>query len=201
MIERVGLVRAGDRYGPEYVTALTRQLAEVSSAQVMTLSDQADTPGLAPRLFCGFPGWWAKLELFAPWNQSFRPFLYIDLDSFVFATVDHLESSEFRMVRDFYCIHPANSCVMWLPRDTDQIWDEFSADPAVHMAEHKRRGDQGYLAKHCRALWERDAGITSYKLEGKQGPRGCIMQFHGRPKPTEIKEGWVAEHWTNYSSS
>jgi hypothetical protein len=52
MIERVCLVRTAKKYDPEYVTALTRQIAEVSNAQVITLSDQADTPGLAPALFC-----------------------------------------------------------------------------------------------------------------------------------------------------
>lgn len=192
MIERVALVRSGEKYGAEYVRALTRQLAQVSSAQVITLTDQPDTPGLAPQLYCGFPGWWAKLELFAPWNRRHRPCLYIDLDSFVLGAIDHLESDEFRMVRDFYGNHPANSCVMWLPRETDQIWDDFTADPRAHMAEHRRRGDQGYLAKHCRALWEADAGITSYKLEGKREPRGSIMQFHGKPKPAEIDKGWVA---------
>jgi len=200
MIERVCLVRRGEKYGPEYVTALTRQLAEVSSVQVMTLTDQADTPGLAPQLYCGLPGWWAKLELFAPWNAHLRPFLFVDLDSFVLAPIDHLEADEFRMVRDFYGQHPANSCVMWVPADVTPVWEDFTADPRAHMAEHRAQGDQGYLAKHCRALWEADAGITSYKLEGSQGPKGCIMQFHGRPKPTDIKQGWVAEHWTTFSS-
>lgn len=200
MIKRIVLVRSGDKYGPEYVSALTRQLNENSGARVITLTDQPDTPGKTQPLWCRFPGWWSKLELFAPWNAWVRPCLYIDLDSYVFGSLDHLKADDFRMVTDFYGTSPANSCVMWIPMEFGWAWQDFAHDPAAIMAKYKCQGDQGYLAMYCRSLWSSDDGIVSYKIDGLERKKGCIMQFHGRPKPHDIETGWAAEHWKRYST-
>ena len=191
---RVVLVRAGEKYGPEFVTALLKQIGE--QAEVVTLTDRDDTPGKTERLREGLEGWWAKLELFSPRTSHLRPFLYLDLDSFVFGDLARLVRGEFTMVRDFSGWVPANSCAMWLPKDTQTIWDNFNAGRERHIKEAGGRGDQWFLGKHCKSFYE-DGLVTSYKKELE--PRGVAMQFHGYPKMPDVKTGWVAERWKKYA--
>lgn len=194
------LVCAGDKYDWRYVTALKRQIFALREGhRIVTLTDRMNhVPGKKEALRMGWPGWWAKLELFAPWNRKYRPALYIDLDSFVFASIaKYANGDTFTMVRDFSGHHriAANSSVMWLPKDTSDIWDAFSADPQRGMARCKGHGDQKFLAPFAKHLWGTpDDGIVSYKQHGRDGPCGHIMQFHGTPKMPDAK-GWAQEHW------
>jgi hypothetical protein len=188
---RVVLVRQGRAYGPEYVEALIQQLP---GYDVLTLTDQSDTPGETSPLTHGLKGWWAKLELFAPENEKYRPYLYIDLDSFVFGTVDrYMGGDDFVMVKDFNNVVPANSSVMWIPKDVEHIWYKFSQNPEQVMADCGGHGDQKYLGRFADRVWDKE-GIVSYKNDGVDAPSGTIMQFHGRPKMKDAK-GWARERW------
>ncbi len=188
----VVLVRQGPLYEPEYVMALTMKLL----FPVTTLTDMLDTPGAVAPLNHNLSGWWAKLELFAPENKDLRPFLYIDLDSYVLGPIGHLFGGDrFTMVEDFYCPERANSSVMWVPEDVDHIWDDFAANKAGHMAEAGKGGDQAYLERHAQAKWNSEvSGIKSYKRHARDAPDGCIVQFHGKPRPHEAT-GWAADVW------
>ena len=156
------LVRQGDKYGSEYVKALRKQLFDFN---VATLTDQWDTPGDTQPLRSDLKGWWAKLELFAPWNRALRPALYIDLDSFVFKSpAQYNMGGEFAMVEDFVGPSPANSSVMWIPQETAKIWDAFDADPEKNMKSCGGYGDQKFLAPFATHLWKTpDDGITSFR--------------------------------------
>jgi hypothetical protein len=198
MTLRIVLVRQGEVYGPEYGHVLQSQIAEhMPTASVLTLTDQSDTPGQTRPLAHDLLGWWAKLELFAPNNRELRPFLYIDLDSFVLGDCSWLfGGSYFRMVEDFNDWVPANSCVMWIPESVDHIWSAFDSDRVAAIKRAGGAGDQKFLGQFCSHLWPPVlSGITSYKQHGKDGPHMALMQFHGRPKPHEIKTGWVADEW------
>lgn len=192
------LVRSGAKYGPEYVTALTAQIKEHSDEGVITLTDQPDTPGETRELKMGWPGWWAKLELFAPWNVDLRPFLFIDLDSFVLGDFKHLKNTRFTMVKDFQGWVKANSSVMWVC-EPDNIWAAFMTDPEAHMKDCGGKGDQEFIGRFCDDLWAPlTSGVTSYKNHGIEGPLGCIMQFHGNPKPCNA-DGWAKARWDKYA--
>ena len=194
---RVLAVRAGAKYSREYVLALRKQV----HAGLVTLTDMPETPGVTVPLRMMWPGWWAKLELFAPWNEHLRPALYIDLDSFVFGPVDHFDVGDtFTMVEDFLGPSDANSSVMWLPRDTSEIWEAFTADPKLNMKKCGGYGDQKFLAPFAKHLWKTpDDGITSFRVHGCNGPYGTIMQFHGKPKMPDA-EGWAKEYWAKLNS-
>ena len=195
---KIVLVRQGEVYGPEYVSILQMQGRKTTpETEFVTLTDQADTPGPTRRLRHNLKGWWAKLELFAPENYDLRPFLYIDLDSFIFGDLRQYEESQFTMVKDFTDWVPANSSVMWIPKDTDHIWKNFTKD---EMAKAGGRGDQYYLGQFAQKLWTTDDGIVSYRMHGCGGPCGNIMQFHGRPKQPDAK-GWAQDLWNSLQSS
>jgi len=186
---RIILVRQGGKYGPEYVTNLKRQIYAHESlvGSVITLDDT--------ELCTNLKGWWAKLELFAPWNARYRPALYLDLDTIVHGRLFRYKSRCFTMVEDFMDRCPANSSVMWLPKDTSHIWDAFQEDPEGIMDRCRRGGDQLFLSDFCEKKWKTpDDGIVSFKQHCSDGPAGNIIQFHGKPKPHEL-DGWVAKLW------
>ena len=194
---RIVLVRKGTLYGPEYVSALLTQIKRHNpDAEIITLTDQDDTPGQIRLLDYQYKGWWSKLELFSLNNTPLRPFLYIDLDSFVFQNLDYYGTHDgFTMVHDFFGCVEANSSVMWIPKDTTRIWHEFRKHATRIMDENRTKGDQGYLSKYVEKLWESpQEGIVSYKKHGKDGPLGAIMQFHGKPKPHQAT-GWAGDYW------
>jgi len=197
---QIVLVRSGDVYGPEYVTALTRQIYEVSDCDVITLTDRECEGECLPLLY-DLPGWWSKIEIFAPENKDLRPCLFIDLDSFVFSSPKKfMGGEEFVMVEDFFGVADGNSSVMWIPERTDYIWDKFIQDPDMEMGRAGMRGDQFYLADLCHKLWKTpESGIVSYKKHGIESPTGIIMQFHGQPKMKDAS-GWSRERWNKYAN-
>lgn len=133
------------------------------------------------------------MELFAPENRDLRPFLYIDLDSYVIGDPHKLMGGDrFRMVPDFLGVARANSCAMWVPKNCYKIWSTFAENPRMHMDEAGKRGDQYFLGKFVEDYFTDE--ITSYKKDCKDGPKGTIVQFHGKPKPHE-STGWARRVW------
>lgn len=196
---QIVLVRSGDVYGPEYVSALIRQIHEVSDCDVVTLTDRECVGECLPLLY-DLPGWWSKLELFAPENEDIRPCLFIDLDSFVFSSPQKfIGGEEFVMVDDFFGVAQGNSSVMWVPENVNRIWDKFIEDPDSEMSRAGKRGDQFFLADLVGKLWKTpESGITSYKKNGIEGPEGIIMQFHGQPKMKDAND-WARDRWRHYT--
>jgi len=179
------LVRQGTKFGPEYVAKLANQVRD----RVVTLTDQPDTPGETRALKHGWPGWWAKLELFSPEHDGLKPFTFLDLDTFVFGEIPDYED-RFLMIRDFNFPNKRASGVMRVSRET-RVWEHFLSRPRQHMDVHA--GDQDYLGPFADGFLPMD-GIRSYKKHCRDGPKGTIMCFHGRPKPHECT-GWAKEYW------
>lgn len=202
---RIIFVRKGNKYGPEYVQNLTNMiLAHRGVAgpfdSILTLTDMEDTPGATLPLRYNLPGYWSKMELFSPEMKHLRPFMYIDLDSFVFDNINKLiplDRDRFYMAGGFRNDKVKESSVMWVPNTPEMldVWYDFMEKPDLIMTKHKKGGDQDYLAPYCKDIWSTpESGIVSYKAHGRQEPTGTIMQFHGRPKPHEC-DGWVSKIW------
>lgn len=181
---------------------LTEMLEEHAKGyDVITLTDESETPGLILPLARGLPGWWSKIELFAPWNRFLRPFLYLDLDTYVLDDIsDILEwrPDKLVMLSDFYVPKSLQSAVMVVPNYDDGIWDAFRPE---HMEIHKNGGDQDFIASvvpDALRLQEHFGGITSYKVHGAD--TGRIVCFHGQPKPhtASDKHPWIKSVWNRY---
>lgn len=176
--------RWGDKYGPEYVTALKNQVPGL-----VCLGD--DRP-----LLSNYEYWWCILEPFAPWNADLRPALWIDLDTYIFDArpFDNLDPFHFWMIRDFNRPDEGECGLMLVPDSpiSDLIWTSRPEKPIP------RSPAGAYLRQFPhRYIQDRIDGIYSYK-------KHCIDQlpadavaccFHGRPKPPETK-GWSHNHWS-----
>lgn len=179
-------VRQGEKYGPEYVTALKNQVPGL-----VCLGD--DRP-----LRENWQGWFSKIEVFAPWNADLRPCLFFDLDTFVLGDLspfDELDHSQFWLIDDFNIPENGESGLMVVPRDVDVIWS----------ARDRLRGeksDGAYLRKFPHRRLNREiSGIRSYKRHCRDSPGDArIVCFHGRPKPPDT-EGWAKDLWTYQSSA
>ena len=168
--------------------------------------------------------WWYKMQLFNPAHHS-GPLLYFDLDTVIVNNLDwiwQLPTKYFWALRDFkYLWRPnhtgLNSSVMWW--DTQNyihVWNSF-VDTDLKEVMSKHRGDQDYISvaipENQRRFFELDT-IQSwrwqcldggYNFQKKQhitpgtGTRvlsnTSVLVFHGHPKPNEINDPIVLEHW------
>lgn len=204
-MRRVVIVRQGTKYGPEWETLIGRMVSEHAEGarSLICISDQPGPCNVRIPIRRNWPGWWSKLEVFAPWNRFFRPCLFLDLDTYLFDDIQDLlaESDKFMMLRDFNQPDCGQSSVMLVPKDTDHIWEEFERDPEGHISTFRVTGDQGFLNQFNEGfLQDHFDGIKSYKKHCRVAPLGRIVCFHGKPKPPEI-EGWALDVWNEYTES
>lgn len=196
------LVRQGTKYPPRYVKMLREMLKEHAyGARVWTLTDQADTPGDFVQLKHGLPGWWAKIEMFAPENRWLRPFLFLDLDTYVLGDIGDIiawKPERLAVLSDFYTPEHQQSAMMVVPDYHDGIWGKFHRGV---MDRHRDGGDQEFIeacVPNALRLQEVFDGLTSYKVHCKEGPVGRVVAFHGQPKPDSCEAPWVRDIWSRH---
>jgi len=203
-MSNIVLVRQGNAFPCRYVTMLIEMLEEHAKGHdVITLSDEPETPGLVVPLTQSLQGWWAKIELFAPWNRFLRPFLYLDLDTYVLGDISDIldwRPDRLAMLSDFYVPKALASGVMVVPEGEDWIWHRFNQHKTHYLG--MAGGDQDCLADCCPSayrLQDHFGGITSYKVHGADS--GRIVCFHGQPKPhtASDKHPWVKGVWQRYA--
>lgn len=168
--------------------------------------------------------WWYKIQLFNTVHHQ-GPMLYLDLDTVVVNNLDwifKLDPSVFWTIRDFKRLwkpnsYAMNSSVMWW--DTRQfgwVWDRFNEQNITKIMQ-KYRGDQDFLLDTIdtrrKRFFEEDR-ILSWRWQaldggfnfnkriyncpgtGTQiGPRNSLLVFHGNPKPHDVNDGVILEHW------
>lgn len=111
----------------------------------------------------GFPGWWAKIELFKP-GQFDGPVLFLDLDMMACGSLDPLVGpwDSMVMLKDSPSFrHIYNSGLMWFDLEKQpelgKIFEEFKADTANAMEEYNGKngaemyGDQGFIYQIAKA--------------------------------------------------
>jgi hypothetical protein len=193
------VLRSGGEYKPAHVTRLRDQVAKhLPGAGFWCLTDLA-VPGvnIIPLQY-GWPGWWAKMELFNPVLAV--DWLYFDLDSTIVGSLAVLEAVRAPMImRDVYRPSGWQSSVMAIPQAIKApIWNAFTASPAKHMREFARGGDQAFLEAHGRGagwrLWQDvcPGQLCSFKADvrrtGKAPAGTSVVVFHGKPRPWDV--GW-----------
>jgi len=170
-------------------------------------------------------GWWHKVHMFDPSLNLGNRVLYFDLDVIIHSNIDKLVVSykdEFLGIRDFNRkFYPSwkylNSSVMsWTHKTQTNIWEEYRKD--ISSAQ-KLQGDQDWIWKISQnkiKFWPEE-WIQSYKWEtrsrndltlinGKRkfkninhnivpSPECCVSVFHGDPKPQDIEDKFIVDHW------
>lgn len=139
-------------------------------------------------------GWWNKIELFRPGRFAGRV-LYIDLDSVIVGPLDPLavhpgvvHLRDWGWKRHVY----GSGTMVWDAGDHSDIFTRYTPEVAEWF-----EGDQDWMT-HLGG-WDALPAqlVRSYRYHCKAGPPpGCsIVAFHGKPKPHEFTDGWVATAW------
>jgi len=167
--------------------------------------------------------WWYKVQLFNP-AHHIGPLLYLDLDTVITGNLDwiwRLSMDRFWAVKDFkFLFRPnricLNSSVMWFdPARWAHIYNEF--DPSTARTRSKYHGDQDYINEKIPPgqisyfdqdrvkswRWQLRDGGFDFKSRRYHAPgSGTILNdlvslliFHGDPKPHEIEDPNVLQHW------
>lgn len=167
--------------------------------------------------------WWYKLQLFDA-ERFQQSMVYFDLDTVIVDSVDwiwHTELDFFWAVKDFwYLWNPGrirvNSSIMrWDPEKYHWIWQDFcSQDPGKIMPRYP--GDQDYIdavipRTHLRFFdndlvqswrWEVQDGGWDFRSKKPRspghtslGPKTSVLIFHGNPKPHQIDNELLKQHW------
>jgi len=168
--------------------------------------------------------WWYKIQLFnAQYHQV--PMMYFDLDTVITANIDwiwQLPTTQFWAVQDFKYLfrgrNPTiNSSVMWFnPAHWNYVYQEFDPDEVV-KTRGRWHGDQDYIQEKiplekCRYFpidqvrswrWELHDGGYDFRQRKHRTPGAgtvipdatSIAIFHGHPKPHEVRDPTVLQHW------
>jgi hypothetical protein len=194
----VAVLRSGGEYLPKHAQALARQIEEHAPfAQFQVVSDTPiDGVEVLP-LEYKWPGWWSKMNLFAPAMRG--DFLFMDLDTVIVGPLDDLERvNELTMLRDFYrdgkkLKEGLGSGLMFLPEAARAaVWDRWMSNPPWNMRLYCR-GDQHLLE----AMWLNKAKrwqdlvpgqVVSWKVHCAAGvpPEARVVCMHGQPRPWSV---------------
>jgi hypothetical protein len=200
------VLRSGGDFDAEYVERLCAGVAEHLPIEhrFICLSD-VPVPCERIQLRHDWPGWWAKMELFAPGLAG--GVLYFDLDTVINGDLTDIASvGRLTMLNGFYDSRKklgtgqrpvAGTGLMYLTEaDRAEIWTSWIKAPVFHMKQY--RGDQNFIdpiVGHRAARWDVIAPgqVVSYKLNvrpasGAENARAVC--FHGKPRPRDVN--WMA---------
>jgi hypothetical protein len=164
------------------------------------------------------------MQLFNTVHHS-GPLLYFDLDTVIVKNIDWIIGSplqNFWTVRDFkYLWRPThcgiNSSVMWWDtRDYYHVWKNFENQNLKNLIQ-QYRGDQDYLNQvieskklrffpaDCMQSWRWQCVNGGYDFKQRiyqrpdsgtlVNPNTSVLIFHGKPKPDQIADPYVVDHW------
>lgn len=207
MITVLCVLRSGGVYNAEWVAKLQRGVSRNLTIphQFVCLSD-CEVSCERIQLEHDWPKWWSKLEMFSRRVIS-GPTLYLDLDTVIVGNIDWLADlpHEFAMLRNFSNPEAVGSGVMWFRSVPHIVYDKFALDPEMYMGRYAMKagvngshiGDQAFISDTLIAPIQHIVGPVSYKKHCRDGlPDASIVCFHGRPRPDQVRQSWMKEHWT-----
>lgn len=203
-------------WGEDYVARLTRAVARNLSLPyrfICFVDDEIKANKLSfieTRLLKApvWDGCLPKLYVYSPEAELSGRVLLLDLDNVIVGSLDDMAAYDGE-----FCVRAA------LPEwdrgerllDGDMIgfevgeksaalWDAFIADPQAAAKETGGR-ERWFIRAHIEAdVWQEivPGQVVSYKAHCRNNglpPDARIVSFHGKPRPHEVAEDWVREHW------
>jgi hypothetical protein len=168
----------------------------------------------------GLPYWWSGFVFwqYAPPGIETDILLYLDLDQVIVGSLDDLVL--FPSNQAYMKGYPKHACPNGMERFTcvstsllragagHKVWDEYERLGKPQWDPWNPPGDR-LLPIGCQSILDDpkhgikydlfpEEWICSYKLQVLQKglPADCrIVAFHGRPKPHEVADQFVKEHW------
>ena len=214
-----------DYYPPVYVNTLyamcRRHTAHPFDFVLFAGPDaEARRPEIHPdikMIQTGLPYWWSGMNAFradAPGVET-ETVLYLDLDNVILGSLDDIIALPY----DLACMkdEPSFSCPVRRARNVNvsvtlirngagaPVWDVYVAagkpvwNPLTARANAPlRMAAQEIIDRLGIAQLIPEEWVCSYKYQVlRRGlPADCrVVSFHGRPKPHECSEKWIAENW------
>jgi hypothetical protein len=205
MLTVLCVLRTGEEYTPEWVRKLRDGVARnLTVPYTFKCLSDVDVPCERIPLVHNWPGWWSKIELFRVVDG---PTLYLDLDTVVTGSLDHLADldMDFAMLSNFHVPSFVGSGVMWFRKPLKRVYLRFCEKPYKWIDYHEKKrngpylGDQAFIWDSLRQRVDHlpMETIKSYKFHCVSGlpSETSIVCFHGLPKLTDVKADWIEENW------
>lgn len=209
----VVVVKTGPGYRAEYpnkmLSMLKRHLQAPFKLHCLT-DDAADlNPEIAViRPDVILPGWWNKLYVFSGLMPQ-GPLLYLDLDQILLnditGIVEECQKYPFACYADHIHWQGVKLGTAWMQFEGHSllnIFEGFWNSRRKVMYDYQSGGDQVYLGPLLQDVFYWDevfpGAVASYKFDLKKGnpkPENKLVNCHGNPKPHQITDDWVKEHW------
>ena len=168
--------------------------------------------------------WWYKIQVFNR-DYHNGALLYFDLDTVIVDNIDwiwNLPLQYFWTVKDFkHLWRPlftgVNSSIMWFSTQTfDHVWNNFK-NQELNQIIRKYHGDQDYITEVIptaeRRFFEQNR-VKSWRWECLDGGYSftqkrhllpgtgttilhptSVLIFHGKPKPSDVADPVIVQHW------
>lgn len=198
-------MRFGSKYGPHYLRAWVAGVQRNITVphRLVCFTDDM-VPGLPTVMQVqvqDLGGWWNHLWAFSAWSDNRQ--LLIDVDDVIVGSLDDLASYDgpHALNSDVYQLENVDGGCQLIPAEPNlALFAEFMDDPKLVRANYYS-DKQFYIARINDAPRIQDlfpGQWVSYKVhcQGKGLPAGArIVGFHGEPKPHEVADAWVKDHW------
>lgn len=162
---------------------------------------EADGEGhWAKPLINNWPGWWSVPELY----RLTGPVMVTGLDTIFVGPVDPFFELAQQAQDEFYMIHAFKKKEVWASGfmawngDWTWLYNEMKYPEEADKYKWESRYTKGKLAQHeieIRGVQDYIDGIYSYKhhcrREGRPPKDARAILFHGRPRPSKVKQKWV----------
>lgn len=191
----ITVYKTGGDFAARHVQALHAAIARnLPGAESVCLTDVPSIPGVRTEpLRFGWPGWWSKMELFAPWHDGAT--LFMDLDTVLVGDLHDIATvGRLTVMRDVYRPGGLQSSIMFIPEaERAAVWDDWIRDP-WRIMDHQKHGDQGFLERHWLDKADRwqdvlPGQVVSYKADVRKTempPNARVVVFHGKPRPWHL---------------
>jgi len=148
-------------------------------------------------------GTWSRIELYSPEMEKYRPFLYIDLDTAVIQSLEHIfalvtDESKFITLEDFWQRGQIATGLVWVPaksKKVAKIWKEFKGSQGSRMDNYIRK------VIEPDAYWQQ-LTPTIFDFKPKVGKllteipnTANLICFHGKPRIFTCVEGSITIAW------
>jgi len=150
------------------------------------------------------PGTWARMILYSPEMDKYRPFLYIDIDTVIIQSLEKVfdlvqNKDQYITLEDFWQKGMLATGLVWFPKNTQKtktVWNKFKMPIGKRMDYFLRKWikpDQ---------FWQNLTDtIFDFKLKKNEfldtiPENANLICFHGKPRIPEaaLKIKWVLDY-------
>jgi hypothetical protein len=151
-------------------------------------------------------GTWARIQLYSPSMEQYKPFLYVDLDTAVINTIENIfdlvkDESKYITLEDFWQKDQIATGLVWFPKDcekTKKVYNAFTSPKGNRM--------DAFIRKVCTAdlYWQQ---LTNTICDFKPKLKGLLSTlpkeanlvcFHGKPRIFEVTNIKWVKQYTEY---